>query len=127
MEKITRKSFCILLIIIFTFSMSACRGDFHLHKHNVWESEDSSIKIDLNLDIVSFRINGALYEFCDFARENNGTGIYIYQEGGLTDDDILIIAEAEEKKDRLYLTFTLDKLFDLEGKTVVLDPVLSED
>ena len=53
--------------------------------------------------------------------------MYIYQEGGLTDDDILIIAEAEEKKDRLYLTFTLDKLFDLEGKTVVLDPVLSEE
>ncbi len=126
MEKITRKSFCVLFIIILTFSMSACRGNFHLHKHNVWESADSSIKIDLNLDVVSFRINGTLYEFYDFARENNGTGIYIYQEGGLTDDDILIIAEAEEKKDRLYLTFTLDKLFDLEGKTVILDPVTSE-
>ena len=127
MEKITRKSFCILLIIIFTFSMSACRGSFHLHKHNVWESEDSSIKIDLYSDVVSFRINGALYEFYDIATDNTGTEMYIYQEGGLTDDDILIIAEAEEKKGRLYLTFTQDKLFDLEGQTVVLDPVLSED
>ena len=112
------------------FSIVGCRGNYYYSKHSVWISEDDDIKIDFTYSEFDIVISNNAYSF-SFGYLYDGSFIEIYDEytvgEGIGEDDVLIIAEAEEKKDRLYLTFTLDKLFDLEGKTIVLDPVLSED
>ncbi len=95
----------------------------------MWISEDDDIKIDFAYREFEIVINNNAYSF-SFGYLFDGSFIEIYDDytvgEGVGEDEVLIIAEAEEKKDRLYLTFTLDKLFDLEGRTVVLTPVLSE-
>ena len=130
MEKITRNIYCVLLIFILVFSVVGCRGNFYYDKYSVWISEDDDIKIDFTYREFDIVISNNAYSF-SFGYLYDGSFIEIYDEytvgEGIGEDDVLIIAEAEEKKGRLYLTFTQDKLFDLEGKTVVLDPVTSED
>ncbi len=129
MEKVMRIICCILLLFLLAFTVVGCRGIFYYSNHSVWISEDNFIKIDFDHRILTVNRCDEVSDF-NFGYANDGSSIEIYDESniydGLTDEEMVLYAEAEEKKNRLYLTFTLDKLFDLEGKTVILDPVTSE-